>query len=134
MAKKKTATVKGKTGESRVFELFKQHGIEAEWMPYGHEADFVLSDGRYIDVKYSSPYMRQYDKRMWIFNLNHRGKKQTLIDFFIFVCWKDGTDGIYIIPAKLCSGKTTTISERQMERGKFDYFKDNFDLLKPIQK
>jgi len=129
----------GRMGESYIFNLLKEKGIEAEWAPFGRGPDFITKSGLNLDVKYSNPYIyskdtkkngvREYKK--WTFNFHHHGKPQSKVDFFICILNNDGDFHIYVIPQPLHAEKQIlTISGPQFNSGKFDYFKDNFDLIK----
>jgi len=124
-----TSLEKGNIGESLIFTLLKDHSIETEWLPVGENADFKLSDGRLIDVKFSKQSSTKNSG--WRFNLHHHGEKQPDIAFFICIARKEnGSDMIFVMPGHLLGGKTWTISERQIDRGTYDYFQDNFDIIK----
>lgn len=126
-----TNTSKGKLGESKVFELLLENNINAKWGCYHAKADFLLSNGTGIDVKFATPHSNgRNDKKIWSFNLHHHGTKQHDIAFFICVLWNSGNNEVFVFPSDFWSGKVLTISTDQLERGKYDYFKNNFTLIK----
>lgn len=123
--------------ESYIYQKLIENGISVEWVAFSNrksKADFITKDGKTIDVKYSNTSTRKNASReeykVWNFNIHHHGKKQEGIDFYICV-FDDGNENyIFIFPSKLALGTHITISTSQIQRGKYDYFQENWDLIK----
>lgn len=136
----------GLEGESLVAEELDTMGIRYWWNPsqqnyYG--ADFLTEYG-VIDVKIAEPQTidrlcrksNRVEKRIfWKFNCHHHGKKQKHIDFFIFVVrgYRNAQNLYFIMPEELCGGYTFSISARQIETGRFDYFLNAWGILSGLK-
>ena len=134
MNKDATNCEKGLYGESYVFDLLNKNDIHANWVALGNrhtKADFVLPDGRYVDIKYATPHLNASFSKTWRFNLHHHGTKQNGIDFYICMLDK-GIDAplIFIFPGEMIQGFQIVISENQLKRGRYDYFLENWDLMR----
>ena len=82
-------------------------------------------------LRRAGQYMPTYKSLGWHFNFHHHGKRQQNVDFFICIAHEDGhKDKIFVIPALLHDKQTFSISGAQMERGRYDYFDRNFELIK----
>ena len=115
-------------GESYIYQKLLDQGIVAKWSAFTNRKsteDFITETGITIDVKTAYPKAKSSS---WAFNVHHHGVKQINIDFFI--CILLPLNKIFIIPSELISNKTYRISKRQLERGKYDYFLENWDLIK----
>jgi len=135
----KSNVEKGDYGESYIFMKLQDEGINIKWLSFGHarhQADFITESGTLIDVKTAMP--RPCSRRKngsfqnhWGFNFHHHGDKQLKIDVFICITLQStGGTNIFVFPSELISGYNINISDRQLSRGKFDYFKENWDLIK----
>ncbi len=128
---------KGFLGESYVYNKLKEIDPNVKWALLNCRSsyDFILSNGKTIDVKYSANQIVRTNKtkkeyNYWTFNFHHHGVKQIKIDFFICIIQIKKEKSIYIFPSEISNIYSFSISEREIERGKFDYFKNNWDLLK----
>ena len=119
-------------GERYIAEKLIDHGFGVEWLALGNrkaKADIRISGNRLIDVKYAEqkkchPY--------WTFNFHHHGKNQTGIDFFICIVVRPKAENlIYVFPANILEGKKTiAVSEKSIRLGRYEYFLENWELLK----
>lgn len=134
-----TSQENGHYGESYIYNLLKSNDIPCSWAPYGSGYDFITNNGTRLEIKYGSKRkieMKSKKKGLLkldqcVYNLHHHNKKQLNIDFFIFLQILDELNqNILIIPANLLRGKTFVISERQQERKKYEYFNQNWSLIK----
>ncbi len=120
-------------GESHVYEQLIANGIKVFWNSLCRRslADFTTENGITIDVKFATPHLYpKYNSPIWRFNLHHHGKKQTGIDYFICVLESKNKPLMFVFPASLVSGYQITISERQLNMGKYNYFLENWNLIK----
>jgi len=124
----------GVYGESFIYTKLIENGIDVDWSPFHRIGDFITSDNKIIDVKYSkTPQIvktKKGERLFWNFNIHHHGKKQYNIDFYICVLSYLNKEIIFVFPSKYVRGYQITISERQLERGKFNFFENNWDLIK----
>ena len=120
-------------GESYIYQKLINNGIKARWTAFENRMareDFITEDGTTIDVKIAYPRTIQKNAT-WYFNMHHHNKKQIGIDFYICIAMPDN---IFVLPSSLLFSKTFRISERQLSRGKYDYFLENWDLIKYFKK
>ncbi len=136
---KNTNNEKAIKGESYIYNKLKENDIEARWTSMEsrkHPYDFVTKDGKTIDVKYAESHRSAKRNngsilKSWRFNCHHHGIKQTNIDYYICILNDMGkTTRIYIFPSEFVGVHTIAISERQINRGKYDYFEENWGLIK----
>jgi len=129
---------KGLKGETLIFHLLKKNNIKANWVAFSNrktKADFITDDGVEIDVKIANQRSYKYCKNpIWDFNFHHHGKSQVDIDIFICIVVKGDEHKIFIFPKELVCQKTLSMSERKLKQGRFDYFKDNWDIIKNYKK
>jgi len=121
-------------GESYVYKKLLENGIKAKWSAFGNRQageDFITDNGAKIDVKISYGVKSEKGKKSWFFNVHHHGEKQKNIDFYICII---APELVFVIPSNLVPGKTIRISEYQLARGRFDYFKENWQLIKDFKK
>jgi len=124
---------KARYGESLIYQKLTGAGIDVTWMTLTNKRgvpDFITDDGKMIDVKFSQRRIRKNAAPFWTFNLHHHGTKQNNIDFFVCIISDSLYPSILVIPSNLLSSKVFHISERQLIRGKYDYFKENWNLIK----
>ncbi|HDY87507.1 MAG TPA: hypothetical protein ENH82_05240 [bacterium] len=127
-----------KYGESFVYEKLLENGIMAKWVSFSNRkstADFITPDGKTIDVKcayYSKGIQRtKGDNRYWRFNIHHHGKKQEGIDYYICVLkYNEPEPLVFIFPSDIFRSFDITITSKMLERGKYDHFLNNWDLIK----
>ena len=123
---------KAKLGESLIYEKLMVVDPDVEWSAFSNRQsreDFILSNGKTVDVKLSHPN-KSYKNNAWHFNFHHHNTKQTGIDFYICVAVDGGEAHTFIFPSKLITKHTLAITRKQIARGKFDYFKENWNLIK----
>jgi hypothetical protein len=117
----------GMMGESTVFKILTDRGFNPRWEALtGSGPDFILENGKTIDVKLAT---RRSKTSNYVFNLHHHSIAQDGIDFFICIANSKDENLIFVFPATLISGKTLSISQYQLDRGRYDFFLNNFDLL-----
>jgi len=124
--------LKEEYSESYIYKKLFENGIEVKWSSLINrksKEDFITSDGKRIDVKFST-FSTIGKRKAWRFNCHHHGKKQTHIDYYICVLIDEKKHLIFVFPSELIEGYQINISDRQLHRGKFDYFKENWDLIK----
>ncbi len=124
---------KAQYGESLVYQRLAEAGINATWIALSNKrgvSDFITDDGKMIDVKFSRRRSKKNSPPYWTFNLHHHGTKQNNIDFFVCIISDPIYPSILVIPSKLLQSKVFHISERQLIRGKYDYFVENWNLIK----
>ena len=119
-------------GERYIVDALTKHGFEPEWLAVGNRmsaADIRISSGKLIDVKYAEP---KESTPYWTFNFHHHGKKQQGIDFFICILVRPEAENlIYVFPANvLKKRKTLAMSVKSIRLGRYEYFLENWDLLK----
>lgn len=116
-------------GESYIFQELLGAGIEVEWLAINNRkslADFQTKNGKTIDAKVSHINKGGY----WTFNFQDHGKKQIGIDYYVCML-VDGDDVlIFIFPQNLVLGHSLRITRGQLDRGRYDYFKNNWALIK----
>jgi len=115
-------------GESHVYQCLIDAGIDVEWSALSnrHSREDFIANGAMVDVKFSKKHGRRYT-----FNCHHHAKKQEGIDFYICVI---NPENVFVFPNELIDGKVLTISQKQVERGRYEYFNKNWGLIKNFVK
>lgn len=131
MTMEESTFLKGRIGESFVYNKLIESGIKATWVSFTNRrgaVDFITDNGTTIDVKFSKEHATG---KRWCFNCHHHNVKQTNIDFYVCVLLNNAGNSIaFVFPANLIAGKTMTMSLEQIERGTYDYFINNYTLIK----
>lgn len=124
---------KARYGESLIYQKLTEAGINVTWMAFTNKRgvpDFITDDGKMIDVKITNTRQSKNGRVHWGFNCHHHAIKQNNIDFFICIINDTSYFSIFVFPNHLLIGKNFIISERQLIRGKYDYFVENWNLIK----
>lgn len=130
MNNKMTSVQKGHYGEKYVNDELIKRGIDAKWYGNYNPADFILSNGKTIDVKYSSsPISAGIYNLAWRFNLHHHGILQTGIDYYICIIYHKAEITPFILPGRFINKYSIRITSKDIKNGIYDKYKDNWDLL-----
>lgn len=116
----------GAEAETIVSKKLMEHGIGNKLMPHHHPFDILLDNGLHIDVKFrnSSNNKSNYP------NYHVNPKKTEIIDYYAILL--PNKEDVYIIPYNL-SGTIISITKYPKRKNKWDFYKNNFDILKDGQ-